>query len=148
MQRLHRIVRILLAVLVLGGLVALLGCGGGDDDDDEDITDITASNAAFLLGGKTFTFTDIVFDMANATFAFNASATRFALLAGNNTARGAVAYGSCIFTVDASNFPVGTGPQVNQQLTADPCGLNEDADALILDDATSSSTGLVSNISF
>ena len=52
MERMNRMVLGLIAVFVLGGSLVLLSCGGSDDT-----TDITASDAAFQLGGKQFVFT-------------------------------------------------------------------------------------------
>jgi hypothetical protein len=139
-QRTNRMVLGLIAVFVLGGSLVLLSCGGGDDT-----TDINASNAASQVGSKQFTFTTQTdFGVANATLAFNTAATRFALAAGNSVATGLVAYGdgSCTFTVGASTFPPGTGPQVGQVFTANTCQTDQsNNNNLILDDATSSSNG-------
>ena len=140
MQRTNRMVLGLIAVFVLGGSLVLLGCG-----DDDDTTDINASSAASQLGGRQFIFTtQTEFGVANVTLAFNANATRFALTAGNSVATGSVGYGdsSCIFTVGATTFPSGTGPQVGQVFTADPCQIDQsNNNNLILDDDTSSSNG-------
>ena len=140
MQRTNSMVLGLIAVFVLGGSLVLLSCGG-----DDDTTGINASNAASQLGGKQFTFTEETdFGVASATLAFNASATRFALTSGNSVATGLVTYGdgSCSFIVEASTFGVGLGPQVGRVVTADPCQTDQsDNNNLILDDATSSSTG-------
>ena len=141
MQRTHSIVVGLIAVFVLGGALGLLSCGGGGDNT----TDINASNAASQVGGKQFTFpTQTVFGVANATRAFNAPATRFAVVAGNSAAGGSVTYGSgsCTFTVGASTFALGTGPQNGQVFTANTCQTDQsNNNNLILDDATSSSNG-------
>jgi hypothetical protein len=141
MQRTHSLVLGLIAVFVLGSSLVLLGCGGGDDT-----TDINASNAAAQLGGKQFTFTsETDFGVTvSATLAFNAAATRFALLAGNSRAGGAVTYGSCIFTVDASNFVGGTGPQMGLVVTVGTCQTDQsNNNNLILNNATSTSNGPV-----
>ena len=55
--------------------------------------------------------TTTVFGVTNATLAFNAPATRFAVVVGNSAAGGSVTYGdgSCTFTVGASTFASGTG---------------------------------------
>ena len=140
MQRTNRMMLGLIAVFVLGASLGLLSCGGGDDT-----TDINASNAASQVGGKQFTFsTQTEFGVANATLAFNTAATRFALAAGNSVATGLVAYGdgSCTFTVGASTFAPGTGPQAGQVFTADTCQTDQsNNNNLILDDTTSSSNG-------
>ena len=140
MQRTNSIVLGLIAVFVLGGSLMLLSCSS-----DDDTTDINASNAASQVGGKQFTFTTQTdFGVASGTLAFNAAATRFALAAGNSVATGLVAYGdgSCTFTVGASTFAPGTGPQAGQVFTADTCQTDQsNTNNLILDDATSSSNG-------
>jgi hypothetical protein len=140
MQRMNSLVVGLLAVFVLGGSLALLSCGGGDDT-----TDIDASNAQAQLGGKQFIFqqqTD--FGNASGTLAFNGNASRFAFVAGNSVATGVVGYGdgTCIFTVGASTFQTGTGPQNGLVVTADPCQTDQDNNNnLILGDAESDFNG-------
>src|SRR5262249_44537841 len=120
MQRTNSLVLGLIALFVLGGSLVLFSCGGGDDT-----TNINASNAAFQVGGKSFTFTTTtVFGVASATLSFNAPATRFTLTAGNSAATGTVGYGdgSCTFTVGAGNFGGGAGAQRGQGVTGGPCG--------------------------
>jgi hypothetical protein len=147
MQHMNRMVLGLIAVFVLGGSLVLLSCGG-----DDDTTDITASDASFQLGGREFTFTtETEFGVASATLAFNADATRFALIAGNSVATGLVTYGdgSCTFGVGASTFAPGTGPQPGQVFTADTCQTDQsNNNNLILDDATSTSNGPARTINF
>jgi len=138
MRRTNSIVLGLIAVFVLGGSLVLLSCGG-----DDNTTDINASNAPAQLGGKQFVFQEqTIFGNASATLAFNADASRFALVAGNSAATGLVAYGdgSCTFSVgaNASNFAPGTGPQGGQVLTANTCQTDQDNNNnLILNDAKS-----------
>jgi hypothetical protein len=140
MQRTNRMVLSLIAVFVLGSSLVLLSCGS-----DDDTTDINASNAAMQLGGKQFVFSrQTDFGVANATLAFNDAATRFALATGNSLATGTVGYGdsSCTFTVGASTFVFGTGPQVGQAFTADPCRTDQsNNNNLTLDDVTSDFNG-------
>ena len=147
MQRTNSMVLGLLAIFVLGGSLVLLSCGGGDDT-----TSLDASNAAFQVGGKSFTFTTTtVFGVASATLSFNTPATRFALTAGNSAATGTVGYGdgSCTFTVGSSNFAGGTGPQRGQVFTADPCETNQsENNNLTLNDVTSASNAPGVNIDF
>jgi len=130
----------LIAVVVLGGSLVLLSCGGGDNT-----TNISASNAASQLGSKQFVFNvNTIFGLASVTLAFNAPATRFALVAGNSAATGLMTYGdgSCTFTVGASTFASGTGPQGGQVFTANTCETDQDNNNnLKLNDATSTSNG-------
>jgi len=166
MQRMNKMVLGLIAVFVLGGSLVLLGCGGDDDENTTEIKD--AATAAALLGGKTFVFADgTVFGVTppntQTTLAFNTGATRFSVTNATTTplrtAKGAVTYGSCIFTVGSSStnpdgtvapiggtsFPSGTGPQANQVFTANPCTFNSDGPTLTITigatTATSTSTG-------
>jgi hypothetical protein len=140
MQRTNSMVLGLIAIFVLGASLVLLSCSS-----DDDTTDIDRSNAAAQLGGKQFTFTtETDFGVANATLAFNGDASRFALTAGNGVATGLVGYGdgSCTFSVGASTFASGTGPQVGQVFTADPCRTDQsENNNLTLNDATSISNG-------
>src|SRR5882672_7240581 len=141
MQRTNSMVVGLIALVVLGGSLVLLRCGGGDDT-----TDINAGNAPSQLGGKQFTFsTQTDFGVTVfSTLAFNANATRFALIAGNSRAAGAMQYGSCIFIVDASNFVLGTGPQNGVVVTVNTCQTDQsNNNNLILNGATSTSNGPV-----
>jgi hypothetical protein len=147
MHRTHSMVVGLIAVFVLGGSLVLLRCGGGDNT-----TNINATNAAAQVGGKQFVFnTNTIFGLASVTLAFNAPATRFAVVAGNSAATGLMTYGdgSCTFTVGASRFASGTGPQVGQVFTANTCETDQDNNNnLKLNDATSISNGPTSITDF
>ena len=139
MQRTNRMVLGLMAVFVLGGALGLLSCGGGDET-----TDINASNATSLLGGRQYLFTaETDFGITvGATLAFNATATRFAVRAGSSRAVGAIRYGLCIFNVEASNFGAGTGPLEGLVVTVNTCQINNsEGNNLNLNDATSTSNG-------
>src|SRR5262245_8465465 len=124
MQRTNGMVLGLIAIFVLGGSLVLLSCSS-----DDDTTDIDASNAAAQLGGKQFVFQEQTdFGNASGTLAFNGNASRFAFTGGNSVATGVVGYGdgTCTFTVGASTFQPGTGPQNGLVVTADPCPTDED----------------------
>ena len=143
MQRTNRMVLGLIAIFVLGGSLVLLSCGGGDDT-----TDLTQSNSASLLGCRQYTFTtETDFNVTVAsTLGFNSDASRFALLAGNSRAVGAMTYGSgsCTFAVQRSNFVAGLGPQTGLVVTAGTCQTDQDnSNNLILNDAESTSNGIV-----
>ena len=140
MQRTNRMVLGLIAVFVLGGSLVLLSCGGGDST-----TDINASNAATQIGGRQYTFSaETDFDVTvNASLAFNGAATRFALIAGASRAVGSMSYGSCIFTIDGSNF-IGGGPRVGLVVTVDTCQTDQDNNNnLILNSSTSTSNAVI-----
>jgi hypothetical protein len=143
MQRMHSMVLGLIVAFALGGSLVLLGCGGGNGTNT---TGIDASNAAAQLGGKSFVFTgDPIFgtNTPSLTLTFNNDASRFAFTGSNftNTAVGKMSYGSCIFTVDGSNFP-SPGPQVGNVFTANPCETDQNNNNnLIINNVTSTSNG-------
>lgn len=158
MQRMNRMVLGLVAVFVLGGSLALLGCSSDDEENTIEIRD--QATAASLLGGRAFTFTDgSVFGVTpagtNTTLAFNATASRFALSAPGlgRRATGPVTFGSCILNVGAStnpdaagggsNFPPGTGPQPNSVLTLTGCTFDSDATTLTVTTTQGTATSVV-----
>jgi len=150
MQRMNRMVRVLVAVFVLGSSLVLLSCSS--DDEDENVVDVdTLEEARANLGGRTFTFTgSTVFGVASATLAFSNDATQFQLTSGTDRrARGTVVYRSCDFTVVTSNYASGAGPQVGQTFTADPCEFNSDTSTLTVsfNNVTATSTATQPNAS-
>jgi len=155
MQRTNRMVLGLVAVFVLGGSLAFLGCSSSDNTTD--VAD--QATAQSLLGGQSFTFADGtalgVTPVANVatptTLAFNPTATRFAVSTATRRATGAVTYGSCILTVgpsstnpDAtgggSNFPAGTGPQAGSVITLTTCQFSSDTVSLTITSTQGSAT--------
>lgn len=156
MQRTKRMVLGLVAVFVLGGSLALLGCSDDDDDDATNIGD--PGTAASVLGGRAFTFSDgTAFGIppnTPTTVAFNPNATRFSISATTGgaarRATGAMTYASCTFMVGSStnpdapivaasnpdgggsNFPSGQGPQPNQDITASTCEVDNDTSTLTI----------------
>lgn len=100
--------------------IASAACGGAEVVKE-------GPAAANDLQGKKFEFTDgaafhsgLAGDPVTLSFGtFAGSQGTFNLSSGGNTASGSVTIGSCIYTVVASTFPPGTGPQVGDKITAE-----------------------------
>jgi hypothetical protein len=126
----------LVAILALVSVFALVACGG--DDDDEEIRTVSNqsvpvdSSSVRAVLGQQFNFSNgSIFGSGigtnqAATFTF-ATPTTFSLTSGGSTASGDVAFGSCILTVRASNFPAGRGPQVGTVITFTTCSFQVNA---------------------
>jgi hypothetical protein len=126
----------LVAIMALISAFALVACGG--DDGDDEIRTVSNqsvpvdSNNVQAAVGQQFTFSNgAIFGsgIANnqaATFTFT-TPTTFSLASGGSTASGDVAFGSCILTVRASNFPAGRGPQVGTVITFTTCSFQLNA---------------------
>lgn len=129
---LERAVRYVVAVLVMLSAFALVTCSG----DDEESRDEEFRNVSVLLPVGAGAFLEqaqdqpIPFPNGSAfsagignnavTLTFNTTST-FTLASGSATASGTVAFGSCLFTVTASTFPAGRGPQVGDRLNFPTC---------------------------
>jgi hypothetical protein len=95
-------------MLILSGCAATDGQASGDDVNNNAFT--FPSGTVFhpaLTGATTLEFT-------NNAFAF-------ALFAAGGTASGSNRFDSCILTVSSSTYAPGTGPQVNDVITLNPC---------------------------
>ena len=114
----------------------LAACGGGGTSTPVSTTiatsnvtaDVTAINNAAVVN-QPFTFaaglpvelgtttaTDVAFTSTDAS-------PTFAISAGGATATGTTTFGSCIFTITASTFPVGSKLAVGQSVRVNPCQL-------------------------
>lgn len=135
-QKFSRSMFRLMVVLVMVAMLALVGCSDDDDDGDGDFVDATPADLANLVFG----FTDCgAFDegllgdpcvVSFGPFIDNpddpdTGLGTFTLTSGGSTATGAVTVGSCEYTVTASTFAGGSGPQVGDQFTHDPCEIDE-----------------------
>jgi len=107
--------------------------GGGN------ITQATASN----VNNQSFTFAsgavfDSVLTNVSTALAFTDNATSFSLTStgGRATGTSIVQAGSCILTIDNSNFPTGTRLQANSlPTTLNPCNFDNAARTLIVSNA-------------
>jgi hypothetical protein len=99
------------------------------------------------VNNQSFTFTNgAVFNAAlvniSTTLCFTDNATNFTLSSAGGTATGTNRFDSCILTVATSTYTVGTGPQVGEVITLDPCDFNSDLKTLTVSnrDLTATST--------
>ncbi len=113
--------------LSVAGLVACGGGGGGPTlfAKADTVAAITGTNVT-ALAGKTFTFPSgaAAFGTAGAatTVTFD-TANTFTVVSGGNTVKGALSFGSCIFTLAAPTvFPPAWG--VASPLEITPCNIN------------------------
>ena len=123
--------------LALLASAALAACGGGGTSAPI-TTLVPTSNASAPVTAKTaaavtnqpFTFSAGVPDFGTkatpttVTFTGVGDKPAFAISTGSATATGTTTFGSCIFAVTVSTFPVGSPLAVNQSVRVDPCQLN------------------------
>ena len=124
----------LAAILVAAGVVMLCGCSGS-------VEQATAAD----VNNRSFTFpTGVVFQAALAnmptTLTFTNNATTFTLSSAGGSATGTNVFGSCILTVTTSTDPAGTGPQVHDVLTLDPCDFDSADNTLSVTNGTITAT--------
>lgn len=117
MPRLRRILLNLGVVLTIAGALTLSGCAATDGQaTTEDV-----NNNAFTFSSGT------VFHPAltgATTLEFTDNANTFMLFSAGGTASGNNRFGSCILTVSTSTYTPGTGPQVNDVITLNPCNFD------------------------
>lgn len=105
-------------VLTIAGVLTLSGCAATNGQAEvEDVNN------------KSFTFANgAVFHPALAgaatTLEFTDNANTFTLSSAAGIATGGNRFGSCILTVVSSTYASGTGPQVNDVITLNPCSFD------------------------
>ena len=130
-----KVKNLILATLVSATLVA---CGGGGSDVSapafatiatSNVTaNVTAATSAAVVN-QPFTFAaglPAEFGTTTATdvaFTSTDAAPTFSISSNGATATGTTAFGSCIFTVLSSTFPVGSKLAVGQTVRVEPCQL-------------------------
>jgi hypothetical protein len=117
MPRLSHILLNLGVVLIIAGALILSGCAATDGQATAD----DVNNKAFTFPNGT------VFHPAltSPTFLeFTDNASTFTLSSAGGTASGSNRFGSCILTVGSSKYDAGTGPQVNDVITLNPCNFD------------------------
>jgi len=135
MQSVQRTVDTVVVILVTAGVLLLCGCGGSNMEQ------ATATD----VNNQSFTFADgQVFDPALAntstTLTFTNNATTFVLSSSGGSATGTNMFGSCILTATSSNYPTGTGPQVNTVITLSPCDFDSSDNTLSVTNGTITAT--------
>jgi hypothetical protein len=135
-----------MALAVILGALAVLGCNG---DDSSPIVTATASD----LNNRAFTFANGAGPTLAAAFGLppgQAFTLQFADFGGTNVgpvsldsggqvASGTVTLASCTFRFALSTFPPGSGPQSGRQFTIDPCQVNRDDNTMQLSAANGES---------
>jgi hypothetical protein len=126
------------ALLTMLGACILAGCYLSRTVDQATASDVN---------NQSFTFTNGAVFHANlvnisTTLCFTDNATSFTLSSAGGTATGTNRFDSCILTVATSTYTVGTGPQVGEVITLDPCDFNSDLKTLTVSnrDLTATST--------
>lgn len=130
----------LMAVFAMMFSLAYLGCNnGGEDEFAAADTDVALNpETAPAVQDTTFTFANgadlgVAGQQVDLTFgATSGNTTDFTLDAPNvlgtdgspASATGTTTFGSCTFAVTTSTFPAGTGPQVGETITVNPCQVN------------------------
>jgi hypothetical protein len=117
MPRLRHILLHLGVVLTIAGALTMSGCTSTDQQATED----DVNNKAFTFPSGT------VFHPAlttATTLEFTNNAFTFMLSSAGGTASGSNRFDSCILTVGTSTYAPGTGPQVNDVITLEPCNFD------------------------
>jgi hypothetical protein len=105
-------------VLTIAGSLTLLGCAatnGQAEVEDVNNKSFTFANGAVFHPGLAGTA---------ATLEFTDNANTFTLSSAGGKATGGNRFGSCILTVASSTYAPGTGPQVNEVITLNPCSFD------------------------
>jgi len=130
----HRVKFVLDAPHILALSALIIMCGGfilASCYLSRTIDQATAND----VNNRSFAFTNgAVFNSALASVStalvFSNNAQNFSLCSGSQAAAGTNKFGSCTLTVTNSSYSVGTGPQINEVITLDPCDFNSDTNTL------------------
>lgn len=151
MRHLHRVVLGLVVVILLGGSLALLGCGG---DDTEDASPSNTNNLTFAFANGVAFHPNLNNVPVNLTF-LNSSTVFDLQVPGAllRQATGTTRFDSCVLTVGpnggvdgptapegGSNFPVGTGPQPGEILNLTTCEFDTEDFTLTVESSFGEST--------
>lgn len=123
----------ILVSLLMASAAILSACGGGDDEPAmvaANDTTLGVNLAAAQAVAKTpFNFTNGVPALGTTgtttvTITGTNTTPPFSIVNGSNSATGTMNFGSCIFAVTQSSFPVGHPLATGQTVTVNPCNLN------------------------
>ncbi|MGE4243486.1 MAG: hypothetical protein AB7E83_23760 [Ramlibacter sp.] len=119
--------------MAVAAAALLPACSSGDDDPlptvaAADATIAVTSTTAAAVTNVPFAFPSGVPDLgttAATTVAFTSTASTpaFSISSGTSVATGATTFGSCIFVVANSSFPVGHRLATGQTVTINPCNI-------------------------
>lgn len=128
--------KLTMAGLIISGGLLLSACGGGgsspavqaQNDTTATINKDTGATVIPAVNGKSLTFSAGVpaLGTSNATtvaISGTGVAPTFSVASDGATATGDMTFGSCIFTVKVSTFPVGHPMSVGRITTVNPCSL-------------------------
>jgi len=126
------------ALLTMIGVLILAGCYLSRTIDQATASDV--NNRSFTFANGAVFHVNLV--NVSTTLCFTNNATNFTLSSAGGTAAGTNRFDSCILTVANSSYTVGTGPQVGEVITLDPCDFDSDRQTLTVSnrDLTATST--------
>jgi hypothetical protein len=126
------------ALLTIIGAWILAGCYLSRTIDQATASDV--NNQSFTFANGAVFHANLV--NISTTLCFTDNATNFTLSSAGGTAAGTNRFDSCILTVANSSYTVGTGPQLGEVITLDPCDFNSDLKTLTVSnrDLTATST--------
>jgi hypothetical protein len=126
------------ALLTVIGALILAGCYLSRTIDQATASDV--NNRSFTFANGAVFHVNLV--NVSTTLCFTDNATNFTLSSAGGTAAGTNRFDSCILTVANSSYTVGTGPQVGEVITLDPCDFDSDRQTLTVSnrDLTATST--------
>jgi hypothetical protein len=125
-------------LLTMIGTLILAGCYLSRTIDQATASDL--NNRSFTFANGAVFHVNLV--NVSTTLCFTNNANDFTLTSAGGTAAGTNRFDSCILTVANSSYTVGTGPQVGEVITLDPCDFNSDLKTLTISnrDLTATST--------
>jgi hypothetical protein len=124
----------LIVLLSLSSGVMLSGCDGSSAP----ATSSDVNNHAFAFAsGQVF---DSALANSQTILAFSDNGADFVLSSIGGTATGTDTLGPCVLTVTTSNYAVGTGPQVNEVMTLNPCTFDSNTNELTVTDGSLTAT--------
>src|SRR5262245_38163375 len=128
-------------LLTLIGALILAGCYLSRTIDQATASDVNNNSFTYTNGA--------VFHAAlvnvSTTLCFTNNAATFTLSSAGGMATGTNRFDSCILSVTTSTYTVGSGPQVGEVITLDPCDFDSDRKTLTISnrDLTATSTAAV-----
>jgi hypothetical protein len=133
MPRLSRILLTLGVVLTIASALILSGCTATDGQATEE----DVNNKSFTFPNGTVFHPALI---SPTTLEFTNKANTFTLFSAGGTASGGNRFGSCILTVGSSTYDLGTGPQVNDVITLDPCTFDSTNNTLMVSNGSITAT--------
>src|SRR5262245_51888417 len=125
-------------LLTLIGALILAGCYLSRTIDQATASDVNNNSFTYTNGAVFHAALVIV----STTLCFTNHAATFTLSSAGGMATGTNRFDSCILSVTTSTYTVGTGPQVGEVITLDPCDFDSDRQTLTVSnrDLTATST--------